>query len=534
MASFFITLGTGEEKLLSSEKPLLRIGRLPESEILIEEPVVSRHHAEIFQSDHKYFVRDAGSTNGTFLNGKRIFQATELAPGSAITVGSSRIVYEPTESVSFQKERAAEKPSSTVSLARPAEVSQVMAPLVLLQTVAAIAREIVRPRPLESLLDSVLRICVERTGADRAAIMLFDQAGKLAPRAYFSRIRSAGKFAVSMSIVTRAIAENQAVLIKDVAGDENLKMSESVANLRIRSAICTPLWNGEKTVGVLYVDTTMFDRQFGETDLFFFSSLSGLIAEKIENTILGEIAREKQKLDTEIEIARGIQQHLFPKEIPAIEGYDVACFNRPSAEVGGDYFDVLAIGKRFGLAIADVAGKGISAAILMSNLQAILRSKAPGIEAPDELLRQMNVDLLDRVGEGRFISLCYLMIEPNTDRVVYANAGHNPPYLVRVGGNVETLEASGIPLGILSNTEYQANERNAAPGDLVALYSDGITEAMNSRREQFGDERFIEVLKANLARKASEIVDSVLLAVDTFREEEPFSDDMTLMILRRT
>ena len=534
MASFFIALGTGEEKLLSSEKPLLRIGRLPESEILIEEPVVSRHHAEIFQSDHKYFVRDAGSTNGTFLDGKRIFQPTELAPGATIAVGSSRIVFEPTESVSFQRERAAEKPSSTVSLARPAEVSQVMAPLVLLQAVADIAREIVQARPLESLLDSILRACVEKTGADRAAIMLLDRAGKLAPRAYLSRIRSAGKFAISMSIATRAIAENQAVLIKDVAGDENLKMSESVANLRIRSAICTPLWNGERTLGVLYVDTTKFDRQFGETDLLFFSSLSGMIAEKIENTLLGEIAREKERMDTEMEIARGIQQHLFPKEIPAIEGYDLACFNRPSTEVGGDYFDVLAVGRGFGLAIADVAGKGIGAAILMSNLQAVLRSKAPGLEAPDELLRQINIDLMDRLGEGRFVSVCYLLVEPNTDRIVYTNAGHNPPYLVRTGGEIETLEASGVPLGILPDTEYETHEQRVTPGDLVALYSDGVTECMNSKRDQFGDERFIEVLKANKTKRASEIVDAVLLAVDTFREEEPFSDDMTLMILKRS
>ena len=510
------------------------MGRLPESEIFIDEPVVSRNHAEIFRSDDKYFVRDAGSRNGTVLNGKRIFQPAELAPGNVIAVGNSRIVFEPAESVSFLKDRAAEKPSSTVNLARPADTGQVMAPLVLLQTVAAIARELVQPRSLESLMDSILRSCVEKTRAQRAAIMLIDKSGTLTPRAYFSRVRSAGKFSISMSIATRAIVENQAVLIKDVAGDENLKTSESIASLRIRSAICTPLWNGEKTVGVLYVDTSELGRQFDENDLLFFSSLSGMIAEKIENTLLGEIAKEKERLDTEMEIARDIQNNLFPKEIPKIAGYELACFSRPSQEVGGDYFDVLAIGACFGIAIADVSGKGMGAAMLMSNLQAVLRSKAPRMEAPDELLRQMNVDLLDRVGEGRFISLCYLVLEPGANRLIYTNAGHNPPYVVKTTNEVETLEASGIPLGILPGTEYKAVEMPVVPGDVIALYSDGITECMNRKAEQFGEEQFLEILKANRAKKASEIIDAVLLAVDTFREEEPFSDDMTLVILKRS
>lgn len=534
MASFFIALGTGEERILSSEKPLLRVGRHAESEIFIDEPVVSRHHAEIFRSDDKYFVRDAGSRNGTFLNGKRIFQPAELGPGNVIAVGNSRIVFEPTEGVSFLKDRAAEKPSSTVNLARPADTGGIMAPLVLLQTVAAIAREIVQPRSLESLMDSILRSCVEKTRAERAAIMLVDKSGSLAPRAYFSRIRSAGKFSISMSIATKAILENQAVLIKDVAGDENLKTSESVASLRIRSAICTPLWNGEKTVGVLYVDTSELGRQFDETDLLFFSSLSGMIAEKIENTILGEIAKDKERLDTEMQIARKIQSNLFPREIPKIEGYQLACYNRPSMEVGGDYFDVLTIGPRYSIAIADVSGKGMGAAMLMSNLQAVLRSKAPSVEGSDQLLKQINVDLLDRVGEGRFISLCYLVLEPGANSIVYTNAGHNPPYAVRTSGAVETLEASGIPLGILPDTEYSAREIKMAPGDVVALYSDGITECMNRKAEQFGEERFVDILKTNKTKAASEIIDAVLLEVDTFREEEPFSDDMTLVVLKRS
>jgi sigma-B regulation protein RsbU (phosphoserine phosphatase) len=404
--------------------------------------------------------------------------------------------------------------------------------MVLLQTMAAIAREIVQPKPLESVLDTILRACVEKIGAERAAIMLLDN-GKLVPRAYLARAKSGDKFAISTSIATRAMAENQAVLIKDVAGDERLKISESIARLRIRSAICTPLWNGEKTLGVLYVDTTDPKRQFGEIDLHFFSSLSGMIAEKIENTLLAEIAREKQRLDTEIEIAKDIQSNLFPKDIPKIPNHDLACYNRASREVGGDYFDVIALDGSYGITIADVSGKGIGAAMLMSNLQAVLRSRAPDTEAPGQLLEQMNEDLFSRVGIGRFVTLFFLRLEPGTGKMAYANAGHNPPFLVRAGGEITNLEVSGVPLGIMPNANYGVFEQSLAPGDMVVLYSDGITEADSAGSGMFGEDRLAEILTQNRTSRSSEIVDAILLAVDTFREETPISDDMTIVVLKR-
>jgi len=534
VASFFVRLGTGEEKILTSEKSVLAIGRLADSEIFIDEPVVSRRHAEIFRSDDTYFVRDVGSRNGTFLNGKRVFQPAALAPGSMISVGASKIVFEPTETLVLLKDRMDEKPSSTVNLAKPPATGQLMAPLVLLEAVAAIARQMVQTMPLESLLDSIVRVCVEKTSAERAAIMLLGIDGNLTPRAYYSRSKAGGKFAVSQSIAKKAIKENQAILIKDVAGDENLRMSESIASLRIRSAICTPLWNGEKTVGVLYVDTTELDRQFGETDLLFFSSLSGMIAEKIENALLGEIAKEKQRLDTEIAIAKDIQHHLFPKEIPKIEGYDVSCFNRPSREVGGDYFDVIKVGPCYGIAIADVSGKGIGAAMLMSNLQAILRSKAGIVGGAGEMLRQMNADLLDRVGSGRFVTAVYLILDPVTCRLAYANAGHNPPLVVATGGEISTFEVSGMPLGIRSGVDYLPFERTVSPGDLVVLYSDGITESMSKSGDFFGEEKLKQVLGQAHGRSAAEVAEAILTAVDAFREDEPISDDMTLVVIKRT
>jgi sigma-B regulation protein RsbU (phosphoserine phosphatase) len=311
-------------------------------------------------------------------------------------------------------------------------------------------------------------------------------------------------------------------------------MSESIASLRIRSAICTPLWNGERTVGVMYVDTTRADRQFGETDLLFFSSLSGMIAEKIENAMLAHIAKEKQRLDAELEIAAEIQNRLFPSEIPKIKGYDLSAFNRPCTEVGGDYFDLIGIGESLGIAVADVAGKGIGAAMLMSNLQAMLQVRSSETLDPGDLLRRTNADLIRRVGEGRFITLFYLILEAGTGRVRYSNAGHNPPYLLRPSGEITELKVSGMPLGILPNIHYQSSEARVEPGDVLLLYSDGITECMNRHGELFGEDRLKDVLSQSASGDAHAIRGAIFSAVDTFRENEPYSDDMTLIVLKRS
>ncbi len=526
-------LGTGEQKLVTSEKRILSIGRLPSSEIFIDDPVVSRRHAEVYLAEEGYFVRDTGSRNGTFLNGERVFDPAALRPGDVIGIGSSRVVYEPSDSVAFLKDGKDTQSTSAISLSEPTPEKLASAPVTLLEAVAEVARRISEPQPLETLLDSILQVCIRKTAAQRGAIMLIGDDGELAPKAYISTSPAHEKFAISRTIANQAIRDNQAILIRDVEGDEHLKMSESIASLKIRSAICTPLWNGEKTVGILYVDTTERSNLFGETDLYFFSALSGLIAEKIENALLAEIAKDKQRLDTEIEIARDIQRNLFPKTLPEISGYDIACFNRPSTEVGGDYYDVLILDDDFyGMAIGDVVGKGIGAAMLMSNLQAVLRARAWNIKRPGDLLNRINTDIVGRVGEGRFITFVYFLLDTQNSNLIYSNAGHNPPYLVR-GGEVKELEVSGIPLGIFAETRYGDSEEPLSPGDVVVLYSDGITECMNNEENEFGEDRLKEVLAANSDRSAHDISEAIVRAADDFREEAPSSDDITLVVLKR-
>jgi len=528
---FLIRLRSGEQRLITSSKHTITIGRLPQNEIHLDDPLVSRRHAEIFRDATDYSLRDLGSRNGTFLNGEPVTGPVRLKPGDAINAGNCLIVFQPpTPTLLMEKE--GETPSSTMSLARP-RLEKLRAPLEMLTTVAEIARQIVMDLPLERTLQSILEICLDRTSGERAAILVFDETSNLVPKAYLSKAPSDERFALSRSIARRAIDAKEAVLIKDVAGEHDLRASESIANLKIRSAICTPLWNGEQTVGVLYIDTTQADRQFDEVDLLFFSTLSGMIAEKIQNATLAEIAREKQRLDAELRIAAQIQSQLLPSDLPSLDGYEIAAFNRACTEVGGDYYDVFAADSRIVIAVADVAGKGIGAAMLMSNLQAALRIRSDTSKDVDEVLQNLNADLIDRVGEGRFIT-CFLMsLDPQTGEVTYANAGHNPPVVVRGGKQIERLEAAGLPLAILVESDYEAHLITLEPSDLMLLYSDGVTECFNKDGDLFGEERLEAILKQVSSQSAKDVSKAIVAALDEFRQDRPFSDDVTLVVVKR-
>ncbi|NVN91637.1 MAG: SpoIIE family protein phosphatase [Desulfuromonadales bacterium] len=533
MASFLVILSSGEQRLVSSLKPSLVIGRRSDCDISVIDPLVSRQHAKVYQAEDRCQIQDMGSRNGTMVNGEHISQPRELYPGDTITVGASRVVFEPAGIIRSLQDRDAPEPVLSEHITMQSSPGQMMAPAEFLEAVADIANGIARNKPLDGLLDSVLRLCVDRMSAERAGVLLFDEQGEFVPRAYLAKSASIEPFIISKTIARKAMQENRALLIRDVAGEESINTSESVIGLRIRSAICVPLWNGEKTIGVLYLDTTEPNHQFTDMDLHFFSTLSGMIAEKLENVTLTDIAREKQRLDEELVVANEIQSHLFPATIPSIEGYDLAAYNRPCTEIGGDYFDVIATGDSYGIVIADVVGKGIGPAILMSNLQAMVRSLSNEAGNPAQLFKRINADLNGRIGDSRFITCCYLVLSPEQGTIYYSNAGHNPPLLYRRFGDIETFEASGIPLGIFAETEYDSSAINIDCGDVLLLYTDGVTECANKAGELFGEARLKTVLERSSLADAQGIREAVCSAMDDFRSGFSHADDVTIVVVKR-
>ncbi len=531
--SFLVIAESGEQKLVSSDKYELKIGRLPECEIFLDEAVVSRRHASIFLHDRKYFLKDTGSRNGTLLNSRPVEQEMELCPGDTIGIGSTRIIYQHPASICFDADL--DPCAQTVVMSRSARPTsgKPQAPLELLEIVADISRQIAENRPLEGLLEALLASCLEKTCAERAAVLLLDEKGELVPRACHSRGTSHPKFILSRTIAQQAMTEHKAVLVRDVANDADLKMHESVIGLQIASAICTPICQGEETLGLLHVDTSRPEQPLDETDLLFFSTLASMLAEKLKNVILADIALAKHSFDEDLKIAKEIQAHLLPAEIKQIEGYELAAWYHPCKEVGGDYFDLIVLKDGYAIAIGDVAGKGLGPAMLMSNLQAVTRSRAQEYTDPATLLAVLNNDLLGRVGDDRFITFFYLVLQPQLGKLVYANAGQNLPFLLQKSGSLHTLSDGGVPLGIFPESSYQSHSTQLGSGDVLLLYSDGITECFDRTGELFGEDRLKKVFSSVGLNSAKDIQGSILTAVDDFRQGQPYADDRTLLILKK-
>jgi sigma-B regulation protein RsbU (phosphoserine phosphatase) len=242
----------------------------------------------------------------------------------------------------------------------------------------------------------------------------------------------------------------------------------------------------------------------------------------------GRVLREKKR---EIQDAREIQRRLLPKELPRLPGCDLHAFWKPANEVGGDYFDAIRLlDSSSAVCIADVAGKGLPAALLMSNLQASVRSLANREWTPAEICRQLNRVALENTRSERFTTLFYAILDTARGSFRYCNAGHVPPIVVRANGNVERLLASGTVLGIFSDAEYDEAEIVLGPGDRVVLVTDGITEATNNRDEDFGEDRLIDLLVEHRKLPAAELERVLVDAVMSFAGQ-PLKDDATVMIV---
>ncbi len=252
-------------------------------------------------------------------------------------------------------------------------------------------------------------------------------------------------------------------------------------------------------------------------------------------TAIGREMAQRERLNRELEIAREVQEHLFPQRFPTAPGLDYCGHCRPAREVGGDYYDFLELpGGRLGIAIGDVSGKGVGAALMMASLEASLRALAPVIDDPAELMDRVNTLVFQASAANRYATLFYAQYDPASRRLSYVNAGHNPPLVLRNSGDacqVLRLETGGPVIGLLPH-RYQGGVFSLEPGDLAVLFTDGVSESMNVRYEEWGEEKLIEFAKTCQGLPVAEGVKRILAAAQAFAAGAPQHDDMTLVVFR--
>ncbi len=301
--------------------------------------------------------------------------------------------------------------------------------------------------------------------------------------------------------------------------------------LRSRMGLAVPLAAGTRVEGLLAVGDRASGAPFTEEDHDFAQTLARQAGAALESARLHRMRLAKERQDRELQIAREIQQSLFPRGCPQIDGFEVAAESRPCQEVGGDYYDFIPLGDgRLALAVADVSGKGTPASILMASVHASLQALA-GTASPAHLMERLNRFLFASTQANKYVTLFYAELDPRARRLVYLNAGHVPPYRVRGDGGIERLLAGGPAVGLLEEAAFEVGEVVLAPGDVVGIVTDGVTEALSPADQEFGDERACGALRGSRAESASGVVRALVQAVDSWTGG-PCSDDLTALILK--
>ena len=244
--------------------------------------------------------------------------------------------------------------------------------------------------------------------------------------------------------------------------------------------------------------------------------------------------RELERQAYEMELAAGIQQSFLPESPPRIEGVELAALNLPAREVGGDFYDFIPVSQdKWGLVIADVSGKGIPAALFMALSRTLVRANAVGNPTASQAIRRANDLIVEDDRANMFVTLFYSVLDPKRKTLSYVNAGHNPPLMFRrEGRDIILLEAKGIALGVMPNIELEEREISLREGDLVVLYTDGVTEAINDKEEQFGQQRLIQLIEEGSNLPAQELITRIQQGVAAFSAGQPQFDDITIMVLK--
>jgi phosphoserine phosphatase RsbU/P len=531
-----ITQPDGKTTTVRFDRERISLGRSSDNDLCYpEDSGLSRQHLAFEQEAAGWAVRDLNSKNGTLVNGVKIDSKRLLAPGDSVQASRISILFAPEggredQTVVFSGAPEAGRFAETTTLDRllakragDAERGWTAQAIALMRA----GRELNERRPLAELFEIILDLSVEAVGATRGVVLTYDQ-DQLIPRAS----RGAG-FSISTTIRDRVVDERTSLLVRDALSEEAFLSRESIVGQNVRTFMAVPLQTDERVIGLIYVDSDQLVREFSADDLNLLTVMANIAAIRIERERLVEIEQIERVMEAELQQAAEIQRRFLPAQPPQLPGLELAGFNSACRSVGGDYYDFLLYpdGKVV-LVIADVAGKGMPAALVMTNLQAKVQALADSPADPAMAVARLNRGLLANSPGNRFVTLFLAVLDPKTGELVYCNAGHNPPLLRRANGEVVTLTGGGPVLGLFPGLRFEQVACRMEPGGALLLFSDGVTEAFDPAREEFGEERLTKLCREQHEASAESIVDAVHGAVMKWIQGAPTEDDITVVAAR--
>jgi phosphoserine phosphatase RsbU/P len=549
---FALTLRVPGElpRVVPLDRPSLTLGRSSGNDLPIGDRTLSRSHARISVEGERAVLEDLESRNGTMLNGVRISEPTPLHPGDRIVLGETSIEFnvEVTARVVLddpEKESPLEKTfcrssadllsAHRVEARRPLgaeELSRLNASLRILNEVSV---ELLSDVPIGRLLTLILDKVFAYMNPDRGLLLLADEKGALKPEAVkFAPSVDASDIRLSHTLLKAVVEERNGVLMIDSESGGKLGTAESIRLQGITSCIAAPLLAGDEAIGLIYLDARLGKRSFSEEDLRLLTSLANAAAIKIQNTRLQLEAVAKQRIEREMALAWEVQRRLLPDRPPEMPRSELFGRTIPSRTVSGDYYDFHErSGGRVDIVVADVCGKGMAASILAASVEAAFQAWAGEDFAPGKICVRLNEMVHRRTSPEKFVTFFAALYDPATGEVVFANAGHNPGIVLRRDGSAELLESQGLPLGLFPGRDYPDGSVTLGSGDLLVLYTDGVTEASNPDEAEFGLDRLTAVVRAHRTAPLEDLESAINEELGSFASGVPFADDRTLVLLRR-
>jgi serine phosphatase RsbU (regulator of sigma subunit)/pSer/pThr/pTyr-binding forkhead associated (FHA) protein len=503
--------GGSPGETISLDGDLFAIGRDADTcQIVIPHHAVSRRHAQITRANGNYFIEDLRSRNNTFVNNKQVTTRTQLKPSDRIKICDFLFEYQdervkdpPPIPEWMKKENEGgedEDPGGNTTI--EATGSRVNAQSYLdqqstdrLKALLAISQSLSRTLELDPLLEQIAEVLLkEFRQADRVFLILLDDSGKPIPKATKARRPGLDESRFSRTIVKKAVESLKSYLSEDASSDASLGPAASIAEFRIRSVMCVPLVSPDgKALGAIQMDTQDRAKKFTADDLNLLTIVANLAAVAVEkaNLHVAMLTREKER--KEIELARAVQLGFLPQSFPEVPEYEFYSHYSPAQSIGGDYYDYIHLPDgRLAIVLGDVAGKGVPAALLVAKLSSEVRYCLLTQPDPAKAIQLLN-DQMIRGGLGdRFVTLAALILDPKKHSLVIVNAGHmSPRMLSSESGELSDAisnEATGLPLGVMPEYEYESVTIQLAAGDVLSVFTDGVTDAMNPNGDLFGPE----------------------------------------------